>query len=83
MQKGKSGKATVAINHIKKLYAIEVLAKQEDTPEDVLQIRKEKAPEILTTYKAWLEKSAQQVPPKSLLGKAIQYNLNQWDKLSV
>jgi len=23
------------------------------------------------------------VPPKSLLGKAIQYNLNQWDKLTV
>jgi transposase len=83
MPKGKSGKATVANNHIKKLYAIEVLAKQEDTPEDVLQIRQEKAPEMLTTYKAWLEKSAQQVPPKSLLGKAIQYNLNQWDKLSV
>ena len=23
------------------------------------------------------------MPPKSLLGKAIQYNLNQWDKLTV
>ncbi len=30
-----------------------------------------------------LEKSAQQIPPQSLLGKAIQYNLNQWDKLTV
>ncbi|MGO3346514.1 MAG: IS66 family transposase [Marinomonas sp.] len=43
----------------------------------------EKAPAILTTYKAWLEKSVQQVPPKTLLDKAIQYNLNQWDKLTV
>ena len=34
-------------------------------------------------YKAWLEKSVQQVPSKPLLGKAIQYNLNQWDKLTV
>ncbi|AWX99279.1 transposase [Marinomonas primoryensis] len=83
MPKGKSGKATVAINHIKKLYAIEVLAKQQGTTEEVLQMRQEKAPAILATYKAWLEKSAQQVPPKTLLGKAIQYNLNQWNKLTV
>jgi len=83
MPKGKLGKATVAINHIKKLYAIEVLAKQQGTTEEVLQMRQEKAPAILATYKAWLEKSAQQVPPKTLLGKAIQYNLNQWDKLTV
>lgn len=82
MPKGKSGKATVAINHIKKLYAIEVLAKQQETTEEIHQMRQEKAPVILATYKAWLEKSAQQVPPKSLLGKAIQYNLNQWDKLT-
>ena len=33
MSKGKSGKATVTINHIKKLYAIEALAKQQDTAE--------------------------------------------------
>lgn len=83
MPKGKSGKATVAINHIKKLYAIEALAKQQDTAEQAFQVRQEKAPAILVAYKAWLEKSVQQVPPKSLLGKAIQYNLNQWDKLTV
>jgi transposase len=83
MPKGKSGKATVAINSIKKLYAIEALAKQKGTAEETRQIRQEKAPEILAAYKNWLEKSAQQVPPKSLLGKAIQYNLNQWDKLTV
>jgi transposase len=83
MPKGKSGKATMAINHIKKLYAIETRARQENTIEDAFKIRQDNAPEILANYKGWLEKSAQQVPPKSLLGKAIQYNLNQWDKLTV
>ncbi|MDB4837356.1 IS66 family transposase [Marinomonas sp.] len=83
MPKGKSGKATMAINQIKKLYAIEALAKQAETAEEAYKIRQEKAPDILATHKAWLEKSAQQVPPKTLLGKAIQYNLNQWDKLTV
>tara|TARA_B110000211_G_C14062793_1_gene546357 strand:+ start:517 stop:2094 length:1578 start_codon:yes stop_codon:yes gene_type:complete len=83
MPKGKSGKATMAVNHIKKLYAIETLAKQAEDAEAAFKIRQEQAPEVLANYKAWLEKSAQQVPPKSLLGKAIQYNLNQWDKLTV
>jgi transposase len=83
MPKGKSGKATMAINHIKKLYAIETLAQQADNAEGAFKIRQEQAPDVLANYKAWLEKSAQQVPPKSLLGKAIQYNLNQWDKLTV
>jgi hypothetical protein len=83
MPKGKSGKATMAINHIKKLYVIETRARQENTIEDAFKIRQDNAPEILANYKGWLEKSAQQVPPKSLLGTAIQYNLNQWDKLTV
>lgn len=42
MPKGKSGKATVAINHIKKLYAIEVLAKQQRTAEAPLKYNKKK-----------------------------------------
>lgn len=83
MPKGKAGKAQMGISYIKKLYAVEALAKQEKTVEDAFRIRTKKAPEILTAYKAWLNKSAQQVPPKSLLGKAIQYNLNQWKKLTV
>ena len=83
MPKGKAGKAQMAVSYIKKLYAIESLAKQEETAEDAFRIRTEKAPDILAAYKAWLDKSVQQVPPKSLLGKAIQYNLNQWEKLTV
>lgn len=71
MPKGKSGKATIAISYIKKLYAIETLAQQAKNAAEAFKIRQEKAPEILAKYKAWLEKSAQQVPPKSLLGKAI------------
>jgi len=38
---------------------------------------------ILDRFKTWLEVHHPQVPPKSLLGKAIQYALNQWDKLVV
>lgn len=70
--KGKSGKATVAISHIKKLYSIEVSGKQQETAEQAFQIRQEIAPSVLAVYKTWLEKFVQQVPPKSLLGKAIR-----------
>lgn len=83
MPKGKAGKATLAISQINKLYAVERLASQTDNAEGVLNIRQDQAPTILTQHKSWLEKSITQVPPSSIIGKAIQYNLNQWEKLTV
>ncbi|MEL0637026.1 hypothetical protein V6259_09645 [Marinomonas sp. TI.3.20] len=41
MPKGKPGKATVAINHFKKLYVVEVLAKQQGMAEEALHIRQD------------------------------------------
>jgi len=32
-------------------------------------------------FKIWLDKTALQVPPKSTIGAAVQYTLNQWEKL--
>ena len=37
---------------------------------------------LLEQFKTWLDKSAYQVLPKSLIGKAIHYSLNQWQKLA-
>jgi transposase len=37
----------------------------------------------LDRFKTWLDTHHPQVPPKSLLGKAIQYTLNQWGRLVV
>jgi transposase len=36
---------------------------------------------LLTQFKVWLDKSSLTVLPESLLGKAINYALNQWSKL--
>ncbi len=33
--------------------------------------------------KTWLDKTVLQVPPKTAIGKALQYSLNQWSKLTV
>jgi len=35
---------------------------------------------LLNQFKTWLDKSAPNVLPESLLGKALNYALNQWDK---
>lgn len=78
--KGKTGKADWAINHIRKLYRIETEIK-DLSPQDRQQQREERARPLLEQFKAWLDKSINQVPPKSAIGKAIAYSLGQWDKL--
>ncbi len=40
------------------------------------KIRQEKSKPLLKDFKKWLDKSIQQVLPKSAIGKAIQYSLN-------
>jgi transposase len=77
----KAGKAQWAINHIQKLYRIEQSIRDK-TPDEKQAIRQEKSEPLLKQFKAWLDKSESQVPPKSAIGKAITYSLNQWDKLT-
>lgn len=79
--KGKIGKADWALNHIQKLYAIE---KQlaDKTPAQRYALRQEKSAPLLAQFKSWLDKSSHEVPPKSAIGAAIFYCLNQWNKLA-
>ena len=79
--KGKSGKADMALNQIQQLYAIEKRI-QGKTPEEKHQIRQDKAVPLLNKFRVWLEKSSLQVTPKSKMGDAINYSLNQWHKLT-
>ena len=78
---GKTGKAQWAISHIQKLYRVEKLIKDKSAEEKAV-LRGEQSLPLLEQYKNWLDKSALQVPPKSAIGKAIAYNLNQWEKLN-
>jgi AraC-like DNA-binding protein len=75
-----SGKADMALSHIQKLYRLETQIKDQSI-EQRYQTRQEKAAPLLDKFKTWLDKSAQQVLPKTKLGEAIQYCQNQWDKL--
>ena len=76
----KGNKLTQALAFISKLYQLEQAIKDEP-PEVKRQRRQADALEILTKFKAWLDK--QSVPPQTLLGKAIAYTLSQWPRLIV
>ena len=69
-----------AITWFQKLYRIEKEIKDKSEAERY-QERQSKTRPLLKAFKAWLDKSVTQVPPKSKLGAAIHYCLNQWEKL--
>jgi transposase len=78
--KGKSGRADWAISHIQKLYRIESEIKDLESAEK-RRVRQNKSRALLDEFKVWIDKSANQVPPKTALGTAVAYTLGQWEKL--
>jgi hypothetical protein len=79
--KGKTGKADMAINFIAKLYAVEKQSKDTDCEQRHSQ-RQQHSVGTLEKLHAWLLKPQQQVPPKSAVGKAVNYTLSYWSELS-
>lgn len=77
-----SGKAHQGLSFINKLYRIERKARDEKlTHIKRHELRQKEALPILSEMKAWLDKSILTVAPKSAIGKAIAYSLNQWSYL--
>ncbi|MFT5701736.1 MAG: transposase [Desulforhopalus sp.] len=80
----KPGSVDVALAYIRKIYAVESEAKKMELSGDqLLCLRQEKAKAVFDDFFKWLSKKSLQVVPKSLLGKAINYTLNQWSHLLV
>jgi transposase len=78
----KTGSAEVALDYIRKLYAIEKMAsRQELSPAERYEFRRERAQEVLTEFKGWIDKRLHITPPKGLLGKALNYAFTHWPKL--
>jgi transposase len=77
---GKEGIATEVINQIGKLAHIESEIK--DEPANVkYEVRQGKSRPILNDLHTYLMNNYPKVPPKSMLGQAVSYTLNQWPKL--
>lgn len=78
----KARSADKALIMIRKLYAFEKQVKENNfSPDDIYKMRQEQAKPILNKMRAWLDERKDKVPPKSLLGKAVSYCLNQWHRL--
>lgn len=71
---------TEGLQFCNQLYAIERGLKELE-PEERYEKRLEKSKPVLDEFLSWLKTQEQQVLPKSGLGQAIAYCLNQWDKL--
>lgn len=55
---------------------------REKSPEERLAARLKESQPILDGYHKWLRQQKTRTMPKSALGKAIAYSLNQWEKLT-
>lgn len=77
-------RAEYVLKQIQKLYDAERICRDQNysfTQRE--EIRKEKSIPVLLETKQWLKEHIMQVLPKSLIGKAIAYSFERWDKLSV
>lgn len=78
--------STHALAHIRLLYDAEDDAKELSSPERQ-RLRQERAVPRLEQFRAWLQSQQAErggpVLPKSPMGQAIQYALNQWEALCV
>jgi len=76
------GLATTALEMFQQLYAVERKAKDDQMDAGQLyQLRQQEALPVLEKLKTFLEENYPKVLPKSSIGKAFAYSLNQWKRL--
>ena len=76
-------RASYVLTEMQKLYALERLAKENGSSLDELyQIRQQQAIPVLENLKSWMLDNYKAVLPKSVIGQALYYSLQRWDKLS-
>jgi transposase len=78
--KGKTGRADQALAYFQKLYALEA-ACRELPADERYRVRQAQAWPVLEQLKRWRDKTLLQVPPSSVLGKALNYLVEQWRRL--
>jgi transposase len=77
----KAGSAEMALSMIGKLYGAESERDMHKDLQEFAAARRRLVNPILVDFRTWLERRASQVPPETLLGKAVGYALSQWPKL--
>jgi transposase len=78
----KVGAAHEGMKYIAQLYRIETELRSTDLSDaDFNRERSEQVKPVLEKFLRWLEKKKEAVLPSSLLGKAVNYTLDEWDAL--
>ena len=81
-QSDKNSLANIALKYISGLYKIEK-ALHDASSEHREAVRNELSKDILDEFKKWLDRESKLTLPKSAIGQAITYCLNQWAKLNM
>lgn len=76
-----SSVAQEGLDYCNQLFNIEKQLKDLNTEERHM-LRLEQSKSVLDAFQAWLKMKKKQVLPKSALGQAISYSLNQWEKVA-
>jgi len=78
-------KSTLAATAIKKIQALYRIERETQllSDEQRQSVRQSRSVPLLKELRDWLDEHLNLVPPKSALGKAMQYLDKQWDKLTV
>jgi len=78
----RNGSAEEAIDYIRRLYVVEKKAREAGLePDAITDLRQREAKPVLDEFKDWLDAKVLVTPPKGLLGKAVSYTLNNWQRL--
>ena len=75
-------KAKFPLDLIKKIYQIEKEINGEP-PDKKLAMRQKHSKPLMERFKAFLDEQKPKILPKSLIGKAVNYALDQWEKMQV
>lgn len=71
-----------ALEFIGRLYAVEHAAEDRGvTAEELTRLRQQQSLPVLKEFRLWLQKLAADTPPEGLLGKAVAFTLNDWQRL--
>jgi hypothetical protein len=79
-KRASGSRAQEAINQIRQLFDIERQLKR-CAPEERLTLRNQRSRKIAENFHEWLLEIRSGILPKSLLGTAVTYGLNQWENL--
>jgi transposase len=75
-------RASHALGFFKQLFAVEALAREQNLcAGERLALRREQSAPVMAELREWCMLEIRNVNPGSLIGKAITYTINQWDRL--